>query len=373
MRPVLVGVTLLFFCVSGLSAADPKPAKAEPIPATAKATLEAAGLKVSTGGLVLPEEAALAKAIRELARDKKEMMAADRDIYAGQKDTEAIKARLSALRAQHTNLSAQVANATDTITHNRLVGALNATRGEAEQLAEQKTQLDERLKEARKKAAELREAYVFEVSEARTNAEAVTAKWAALAADPAASEAVGAINKALGSKFALQPSTSFVANAKQLKTMEEAVSSEAIKLTNEGSGFWVNVTINDKHKSRMVVDSGAFAICLSEKMVRDMGIKFEEEGTPSRVTLADGRTIPTTMIKLESVRVGKFTAQNVDCCVLSSEARDAPPLLGMSFLGQFKFEIDATQAELKLVKVDSGEPVPKDAAGEKGKAAKKKK
>src|SRR5262249_47389088 len=156
------------------------------------------GLKVSTSALALPEEAELAKAIRELARDKKAMMAADRDIYAAQKDTEAIKTRLTALRAQHTNLSAQLANATDTISHNRLIGALDATRGEAAQLAEQKTQLDERLKEARKKAAELREAYVFEVNEARTNADAVTAKWAALAADPAAAEAVAAINKALG-------------------------------------------------------------------------------------------------------------------------------------------------------------------------------
>jgi hypothetical protein len=45
----------------------------------------------------------------------------------------------------------------------------------------------------------------------------------------------------------------------------------------------------------------------------------------------------------------------------------------MSFLGQFKFEVDANQAELRLVKVDSGEPVPKDKTKDKGKAMKKKK
>jgi hypothetical protein len=44
----------------------------------------------------------------------------------------------------------------------------------------------------------------------------------------------------------------------------------------------------------------------------------------------------------------------------------------MSFLGQFKFEVDSQQEELKLVKVDSGEPVPKEKTGSKGKTKKKK-
>ena len=59
------------------------------------------------------------------------------------------------------------------------------------------------------------------------------------------------------------------------------------------------------------------------------------------VTLADGRKVPAMMIKLDSVKVGKFTVQDVECCVLGPDAIDAPALLGMSFLGQFKFELDA--------------------------------
>jgi aspartyl protease family protein len=64
------------------------------------------------------------------------------------------------------------------------------------------------------------------------------------------------------------------------------------------------------------------------------------------------------LVKLASVRVGKFTAENVECVVLGEQAINAPPLLGMSFLGQFKFELDAAQSLLKLVKVDSGETAP---------------
>jgi hypothetical protein len=36
-------------------------------------------------------------------------------------------------------------------------------------------------------------------------------------------------------------------------------------------------------------------------------------------------------------------------------AVNAPALLGMSFLDQFKFEIDSEKMELKMLKVDSGE------------------
>src|SRR4029450_5531252 len=110
--------------------------------------------------------------------------------------------------------------------------------------------------------------------------------------------------------------------------MEDAVKSDAIKLENETNSLWVNVTINDKHKKRMIVDSGATTISLPDKMARDMGTKAAADGVPVMVGLADGRKVPATMIKLDSVKVGKFTAQDVECCVLGPEASDAPGLLG---------------------------------------------
>ncbi len=219
----------------------------------------------------------------------------------------------------------------------------------------------------------MRDEFVQELQNLRTQSDAVSAKWTALAGDAVVQEALESVNKALGTKFALQPASSFATNLKQLKSLEETVKSDAIKLDNERNSLWVNVQINDKHKNRMIVDSGASTLSISEKMARDMGIKLDAGGVPVRVSLADGRIVPGTMVKLDSVRVGKFTVQDVDCCVLGSDAPDAPPLLGMSFLGQFKFEVDANQAELKLLKVDSGEPLPKDMGKGKAKATKKKK
>jgi aspartyl protease family protein len=364
------------FVFSTLSAEDTKTSKpatkADAIPAGARATLEEAGLKVTTGGLSLPEEVELGKSLRESARQKKAMMAADRDVYAAQRELDAFKAQIHELKAQYTGLNAEMANATSTAAQNRIIGALNATKGQIEQIARQGSESNDRLKEARKKASEIREAYVEEVLPMRAKADEITRKWSSLAADTAVQAAVDAMNKALNTKFALKPSSTFAANLKQLKTMEEAINSEAIRLENEGSSLWVSVTINGKHKQRMVVDSGASIISLPDKMARDMGLD-QKDGEPMVVGLADGSEVRATRIKLDSVKVGQFTVEDVECCVLGPEARDAPPLLGMSFLGQFKFEVDAQQAELKLLKVDSGEPVPKEKPREKMKATKKKK
>jgi clan AA aspartic protease (TIGR02281 family) len=378
-RIVLVfGVGLL---ACPLRAADNKPAKpaarpaakADAIPAEAKATLESAGLKVTTSGLTLPEETELGKSIRDALKQKKTMMGADREVYAVQREVDDIKAQIAELKAQYKNLNTQLANVATVADNNRIVGALNATVSRIEELEEESTKAGERLKEARKRAGEIRDEFVQELAAMRAHADAVPEKWKNLAADDAVMGAVDAVNKALGTKFALQPAPSFAANNKQLKTMEDAVTSQAIKLDNETNSLWVNVTINDKHKQRMIVDSGANTLSLPDKMARDMGIKAEADGVPMRVILADGRQVPALMIKLDSVRVGKFTVQDVECCVLGPDATDAPPLLGMSFLGQFKFEVDAHQAELKLLKVDSGEPQPKDKSKDKARAAKKKK
>lgn len=358
-------VLAAFVAIAGdLTAADVKPAKpasgVKTIPTGPRESLEEAGLKVTSSSLSLPEEQELGKAIREMAKQKKAMMLADREIFAAQRDIDALKAEHSRLVAQHKNLSIQLSHVTDVATNNRIVGAANATAAELTQLREHQTQYEDRLAEARKKAAALRDGYLLDVLDLRAKANAVTEKWAALAADAKLKDAVGAINEALGTKLSLGPAASFAANLKQLKIMEDAITSEAIRLDKEHNTLWVDVTINGTHRHRMIVDSGANTVTLSDKAARDMGIKVDGSGEPMNFQVADGSVVSGMIIKLDSVRVGRFTVEDVECCVLGPEARNAPLLLGMTFLGQFKFEVDANQSELKLLKVDSGEPPPKE-------------
>lgn len=368
-------VLLLGLAGGHLTADDSKPPKAGtknvPIPADSKAVLEKAGLKVTRGRLSLPEGDELERSVRELAKQKKAMMAADREVFIAQKDVDEVQAQINELKRQHTDLSAQLARVVDTLSNNRIVGALNVIAGQIEQLVEQRSERDDRLNEARKKAGEIRDDYVQQIVSIPAKADAITSRWSELAADAAVRNAVDAVNQAAGKKFVLAPPASFATCLKKFKKLEEAVSSEAIKLDNQSNSLWVDVTINGKHKQRLIVDSGATIISLPDKMAREMGIEFGTEGEPVEVGLADGRKVPGTRIKLDSVRVGKFTVEDVECCVLGAEAPDAPGLLGMSFLGQFKFEVDAQQCVLKLVQVESGEPPLKEKPKDRKRTAKK--
>jgi clan AA aspartic protease (TIGR02281 family) len=344
--------------ISAIAQEKPKAAKPSDLPEEITKALEANGLRIIGTGLALDLEGEVTKAVRDLAKSKKSLMLADRERYAADAEVDVIKQRVSDLKKRHTLLSAQLANVTDVATNNRLVGELNTAVGLIDALGEQREKSDEKAKAARSKATEIRDEFVVTLLKLRETADAVTRKWESLAADKELAAAVESAAAATGKKLALKPSPSFVNAERQLKTYEEAVISETIKLDNEGGSLLVDVAINDKPPQKMVLDSGATSISVSTALAKQLGIEPKASDPDIVVSLADGREIPAKRTIAPTVRVGKFTADNVECVVLGEEARNAPPLLGMSFLGRFKFEVDATRNELKMVKVDSGEPDP---------------
>jgi len=142
---------------------------------------------------------------------------------------------------------------------------------------------------------------------------------------------------------------------RRLVQLEDTVLSESIALRREGGdSLWVPVVINGKHTKEMIVDSGSSMICLPRKIAKDCGIEVGSQHQQITLVLADGSRISAHEVPLDSVRVGKFTVENVVCAVLGEEAIEAEPLLGMSFLGQFKWELDSENKLLKMVKVEAG-------------------
>ena len=73
------------------------------------------------------------------------------------------------------------------------------------------------------------------------------------------------------------------------------------------------------------------------------------------LSLADGRTVSGKLITIPVLRVGKFTVNDVQCAVLGPEAINASPLLGMTFLGNFKFELNAADATLSMVQIETSD------------------
>ncbi|MDZ7619303.1 MAG: retropepsin-like aspartic protease [Patescibacteria group bacterium] len=158
-----------------------------------------------------------------------------------------------------------------------------------------------------------------------------------------------------GKPAELAQTRTFLSAISRLRALEDTVLSESIALRRtSGETLHVSVVINNEHTQEMVLDSGAGLVCLPNAMASAMGISVSSLNPKITLVLADGRQIDAHLVQLKSVRVGKFTVENVDCAVLSPEATHAVPLLGMSFLGNFKFEVDSAESKLTMVKVEDG-------------------
>ncbi|MTI14487.1 retropepsin-like aspartic protease family protein [Sansalvadorimonas verongulae] len=95
--------------------------------------------------------------------------------------------------------------------------------------------------------------------------------------------------------------------------------------SNDGH-YWANGKINGR-TVRMVVDTGASDISLSEATAKQLGISYRN-GTRARYQTANG-TVVGYQITLSSVTVETITLNNVKASVVPS---NHPILLGMSFL-----------------------------------------
>ncbi len=113
----------------------------------------------------------------------------------------------------------------------------------------------------------------------------------------------------------------------------------------------MSVVIDGKHTQEMVLDSGANLVTLPQEVADKCGIQIGPDDPRIVMSLADGSRITGHLVSISSVRVGKFTAEKVQCAVLGADAANAPSLLGMSFLENFKFQVDAAKGTLKIVQI----------------------
>lgn len=123
-----------------------------------------------------------------------------------------------------------------------------------------------------------------------------------------------------------------------------------IKLTKVGNTLFANTVLNKKVKAQLVLDTGCTHTQISARTAKKLKIK-KNKGEPVLCELANGQKAKGRAVNIKEIKVGKVKAYNVRVIILDREiSGESDGLLGMSFLNNFVFKIDAEKGELILEK-----------------------
>lgn len=326
----------------------------EEVVAKANKVLEAAGMRRSGKSIQsvgLPE---ISRAISGLTREKRELRLLHQDWKRVVDQLSSLRSELQRLNVQHGELSLQLARVAgvDVAANNRIVGLMNAVAAKMKTLAAQRPGLKQQMEAKRKILSEAEAKYAETVLAIRREFDAARDKLA----ESLKEEDVQIALRVMHANFASpqQPTSSQILSVldKRIERIEQEIFSESVPMDVKGNSVYVDVVVGNK-TTQMVVDSGAEMICLPTRTANELGISVSVDAREMQLMLADGRAIPARGVTLPRVRVGEFEVENVDAAILDPVAGNAEPLLGMSFLGNFKFEIDKGNQSLTLLRVDA--------------------
>ncbi|MCA9035231.1 MAG: retroviral-like aspartic protease family protein [Planctomycetaceae bacterium] len=331
----------MFFCCGSVSAqGDPE------------TVLQQRGLRKSSAGWILEEESELTKLMSQSSRLKRQVSDAGRVLTQAERQALAKKTALTQMNVQHVQLNAQLANARTVAENNRIVGLLNALGGQIN-LASQDQTAENNLKAARSKAGEVRELYAQHIIDMRTRFDVVKDRYTVLAADNVVRQAINDFNQSSDKKLELGPSRSLASFERSLVKLEETVLSEDIQgQQGQGSLLYVAAVINGKEPIDIAVDTGASVVVLSWELAEKLDLKPGPDAQRVSFVVADGRQIEGRMVSAKTVRVGRFTVEDVECAVFGPENTNVVPLLGQSFLEHFIYRIDSGKGIISMTRVE---------------------
>jgi len=312
-----------------------------------------AGLRRSGKTIATASTADIARGISALSRTRRSLKLIHDTWKQTSNQLAQMKQQSELLNEQNIQLNTQLAQPfLDTSSNNRLVGLINANVGKIRQIDKDEGRVKEKLSADRKAVNDAEAAYAESVLALRRDLNAVTLKLDETLKSDEIKIAVRVSNANFGTPAALTTDSLLTAINKRLKQTEQEIFSESVPLeVTENGSLYVNVSVGDK-SVRMVLDSGATLICLPASTASELGINVPTGAPKLSLVLADGREIPGRAVIVAKVRIGQFEAENVEAAVLDSVATNAEPLLGMSFLSNFKFEIDTAEKSLKMLRVN---------------------
>ncbi|MDE2489955.1 MAG: clan AA aspartic protease [Elusimicrobia bacterium] len=133
-----------------------------------------------------------------------------------------------------------------------------------------------------------------------------------------------------------------------LAGMDGDFSREKVEAERQGPHWIVTALLDGRVRARLLVDTGASLVVISRAVADRLGPDAVVRGK-GLASLADGRRVPTQILELPSVEVGRNRAERV----LAGVMPDAPQagvdgLLGMSFLSRFGLDTDPKSGAIYL-------------------------
>jgi clan AA aspartic protease (TIGR02281 family) len=122
-----------------------------------------------------------------------------------------------------------------------------------------------------------------------------------------------------------------------------------------GGNFLVEVVLNNRVKAVLMVDTGASLLTISDKVAKRMGVRFGSDSPQIPFTTAGG-VVWMPMLAVDNLKVGGASGEWVEASI-SDQLGELDGLLGMSFLGDYRVEMDKARSQMTLRPLgDPGDP-----------------
>ncbi|NND99311.1 MAG: retroviral-like aspartic protease family protein, partial [Pirellulaceae bacterium] len=323
--------------------------------AKADKILEDIGLRRSGKTIAATNTTEVSRALTGLARERRQLKLVYKDWKNANDHTAAIRREIRRLSIQDADLNLQLARVAgvDPSANNRVVGLINAGRSRMKILTTDADRARDITSQKRGTLSEAESAYAETILAIRKDFDSIRNQLDESLKQPQTKIALQVMHRNFQTPApeVISADQILAPLAKRIERVEQEVFSESIPLDVQPNGsLYVDVVVGKK-TSRMVVDSGATLISLPATTAQELGITIASDAPDLKLVMADGREIPAKGVTLDRVRVGEFEAEDVQAAVLHASAVGAEPLLGMSFLGNFKFEINSNDKSLKLLRV----------------------
>jgi clan AA aspartic protease (TIGR02281 family) len=311
--------------------------------------LKRLGVKHLGSTYILAEEQAVKIKLNDARNVQRRLFAAMKRQEELEQFAQLNRQELRQLAAERLELNQQLVAAGNGLPvqqHNQLVAMINARSDRIRELDAQMPDAATR-RQADEHVVQCREAFLQAVLDLRKLVDGTSQKYVDLDKDDILRKAMAASDPRSKSPPKLGPSSDFKNNIKQVQSLEKLVLTDSVAVVRKGGVYEVQVTLNDKLTIPFVYDTGAAFVTVSSDVAARLGLQVAEDDPTIRLEVADGTVIDAKRKTIPTVRIGRFTVNDVECAVMPPDKSMSQQLLGQSFLHHFT--ITGSPASGKLV------------------------